>query len=216
MMALLIPLTVALSAPKADEAFDPARSAVCVRREYTKTDDAGQAVKVANIGSGTVVAQENGLSLILTNHHVCPETGEWVRVAHRWRRYDAQVVLAVERYDLAALVVFAKLSPSGIARTTPKPGAELRMCGYGLMLPCLKVGRATDRYADEQGVRTHFTTLATESGDSGSGLFDASGRLAGVVWGSQGAAVPLESVRAFARHVAETGGQFPLLAKELR
>lgn len=212
MIATLMAASMVIPAPQAEVTVEPHQAAVCVRREFMQPDGS----KAAGLGSGVVVAHEAGWSLILTNNHVCPEVGKTVKVGHNWKRYDAWVACSDKDLDLAALMVRAPLPAARIATDKPKAGAELWQYGFGLQLPCRKSGKATDNYQTAQGRPTHFTTIDTESGDSGSGVIDARGHVVGVTWGSGGAVVELDAVRRFTERVARESKMFPALAKELR
>lgn len=205
---LLAALMAPALAPESALAADPPASCVVVRR----TDRAAGA---ANLGSGTVVACEGGWSLVLTNSHVCPKAGEYAEIALGWKRYRAWVCYAPGEPDLAALLVRAELPASAPSGAEPEPGCVVYQWGYGLQLPALKTGKLTADTAKTAGTRflTRFTTIDTESGDSGSGVFDAAGRLVAVTWGSGGAAVDLSEVRPFLHRVANETRLFPKLAE---
>jgi S1-C subfamily serine protease len=152
-------------------------------------------------GSGTVVASGKGVSRVLTNHHVCPDDGDRITVEHKGKAYPAARLAWDKSIDLACLEVRGvELPAAKIAAGDPAPGSTVRQWGHpkACKEAVPKSGRAI-------GGRTIFaTTIPSESGDSGAGVFDAAGDLVGVCWGRRldngtETCVPLADVRRFLR-----------------
>ena len=173
------------------------------------------------VGSGTVVACEGGLSLVVTNRHVVPDRGGGVVVTLGGTKYAVKYHAAHPdpAVDLALLTVAGELPTAEVGDAEPAAGTELRQWGYeyrGGGKPVPKHGRAVAH----AGANLH-STMPCESGDSGCGVFDDRGRLVGVNHGYVGTpgnrgdalAVRLNVLRAFLRDRA--GAVFPKLAGRL-
>lgn len=171
-------------------------------------------------GSGTVVACDGTKSLILTNAHVVENDDFPVTVVHNRRRYLAKYVtgsavshpvnpatgqrlIRVQGMDLCLLTVDAVLPVAAIAETAPDRDEKLTQYGYGgradYQSPTTKEGYVS--YVPDTDSLT--STVPSQPGDSGSGLFNSRNELVGVTWGGmpyaghQDYAVPLLSVRTF-------------------
>lgn len=194
-------------------------------------------------GTGTVVACEGGKSLVLTNAHVVPHGANPITVRHGNDTYPATFVAAGSRHgrgyepDLCLLVVDAEMPAVEIADSPPRIGERLRQWAFGGQRfgagPTFKVGVVADPVRPD-GSRLVGgdveSSLPTQSGDSGSGVFNDAGELVGVTWAAgpgyeengrwvgtdpqrQHSAVPLAKVRAFVKtHAAKL---FPRLAVRL-
>jgi hypothetical protein len=202
---------LAADPPAAAKAADP--SSASVRVGY-------RVGAVQAWGTGTVLACEGGKSLVLTNRHVCPDAkGKATVVKDGWE-YPAAFVAADAAADLALVETEWELpAAAGIAAAEPAPGTRLTMWGYGgNWAPTRKagpLGPVRGRRVDD-GSEVGQAGVVSVDGDSGSGLFDAAGRLVAVVWGGDGrtaATVPLAYVRSFVR--GKCGGQYPELAKAI-
>jgi S1-C subfamily serine protease len=211
-----------------ETATDPKASSVLVQRDMG--NGTGQA------GTGTVIASENGKCLVLSNAHVVENDARPLFVRKGAKVYPATFVASsrvvptgpgsihVEGPDLALVVIDADLPAVKIADARPAPGARLRQFGYGGRRPgdepSFKEGKVTaNRYAND-----YLTgTLVSQSGDSGSGLFNDQGELVGVTWGGTLAdptahvmAVPLPVVKVYVAASTERKGLFPRLRERLK
>lgn len=161
-------------------------------------------------GSGTVIACENGWSLVLTNRHVAPRRERTLVVTADGRGEYEAVYLDVnpDEGDLAVLAVRAELPAAEVSAEEPKPGEAVTVYGFGGRprgaLPKTRTGVVLPDHRDGYHYRTANglkVTVETVPGDSGSGVFNARGRLVGVVWGFGGMSVRVGPVRAFVRGV---------------
>jgi S1-C subfamily serine protease len=202
--------------------LDPARTTVFVHRDLG--GGRGQA------GTGTVIACEAGKSLVLTNAHVADAPDGTYTVTHDGTTYPATYVtgsaisrltpgsVRVDGPDLALVSVEATLPVAALAPDLPRPGARVRLWGFGGRLadqgPVEKAGEVLDAtgYVEPMFV----STTQTSSGDSGSGVFNDAGELVAVHWGGgdrRAHAVPLEAVRSFLREKARAS--FPRFAQRV-
>lgn len=202
---------------------DPARFTVFVHRD---TGGGG-----GEAGTGTIVACEDGRSLVLTNAHVAAVDAAYT-VTHAGRVHAARylagspvdrlgpALIDVRGPDLAVLVVDAELPAAPVADEAPARGERVRLWGFGGRLgvegALEKVGRAVGlaRFT----VPTFSYTARTISGDSGSGVFNDRGELVAVHHGcendgSVAYGVPLAQVRQFLR--THAGRLFPRLSARL-
>lgn len=150
---------------------------------------------VGTAGTGTVIACEDGRSLVLTAAHVVPDGAKPLAVVLPGGRRTAATYLGgsavvatgpqsiqVQGPDLAVLSVAAELPAVEVADRPPAVGSRVRQFGYGGRVPgsapSSKAGVVADRgrYAGE----VMCTSLPCQSGDSGAGLFDDADELVGV------------------------------------
>jgi hypothetical protein len=117
-------------------------------------------------------------------------TGEAVVTFPDRRPLEAELVAVDRAWDLAALKIAPpQAEPATVATEHPKPGDPLRSCGYG----------CDGRYWCNQGRALGYAKTATTStyetlelsgcardGDSGGPVFNASGELVAVLWGTDG------------------------------
>lgn len=151
-----------------------------------------------SIGSGSLVEYE-GQYAILTNYHVVKDGRGRIRVAFAdgtWR--TATLVGTDPTWDLAALELSEPpkgITPAKLQYGTEakwEPGQRLESAGYG---PDGKLAVNSGRFL---AYRTRAGATAADwlemsgrarQGDSGGPIFDARGRLAGVLWGTDGRSV---------------------------
>ncbi len=212
MTAVLLSLLLAGPVPCA-AAPDPAACSVFIRY--------GSAA-----GSGTCVACEGGHSLVLTNAHVCPDQGVRVAVDAGGKTYQGFVVYsegAARGADLAAVFVWGELPAARLADAEPAVGCAVCQYGHpwhrnGGLMPKTGTFLGVAPFREQSGERVVETTVVSESGDSGSGVFVGS-ELVAVTWGGSGGracCVPLAAVRRVLGHVARgLGDHFPRLKDRL-
>lgn len=170
-------------------------------------------------GSGTVVAVEQGKSLVLTNRHVVPDKGAKITVSRVGLELDAELVSASETADLAVLVVKAELPTAILSRSVPNAMAPVYYRGYpggGDQRLKRAIVHGVNGHSATQGV-VWWIRARAEGGDSGSGVFGNGGELVGVVWGVDGvhtAAVHLSEIYIFLYSVSDGAG-FKKLHKRL-
>lgn len=174
-------------------------------------------------GSGTVVACEDGKSLVLTNRHVVDNPGS-ASITVKDKTYAATVLAMDSKADLAILLVKAELPVVEIAESEPATGEPVRQWGrdwHGQGKPIFKTGKyigVTAGVRTDGSAYTYETTIDSISGDSGCGIFDRTGRLVAVNWGRPNVghgqlAVGLKDVVAFLKK--ETASHFPRFSKAL-
>lgn len=142
-------------------------------------------------GSGTLVHKDGKQGIVLTCAHLFRgEAGDVTVTFPDGRRFEADLAAVDQAWDLAALrITQPEAMPVTIATDHPKPGDRLQSCGYG----------SDGRYWCNQGrVLGYVRTAATKTyetlelsgrardGDSGGPVFNASGELVAVVWGTDG------------------------------
>ncbi|MFH1924376.1 MAG: serine protease [Planctomycetota bacterium] len=142
-------------------------------------------------GSGTLVHNDAERGIVLTCAHLFrQETGNVSVTFSDGRRFEANLLAADQAWDLAALAIAKPLAaPVTIADDHPKPGDQLQSCGYGSdgRYWCNQ-GRVLG-YARTGATRTYETLELSgraRDGDSGGPVFNASGELVAVLWGTDG------------------------------
>lgn len=131
---------------------------------------------VERTGSGVVVA----LGIVATNAHIL-QGSSGLHIHSGGRTWHARVRFVDPSRDLALLdVTGLDLPPAHLADQEPAEGAPLTSWGY----PFGQGPRATTGFLalgwSYQGARLLQAELASAPGNSGGGLFDASGRLVGL------------------------------------
>lgn len=146
-------------------------------------------------GSGVVIANDGHTALVLTNRHVAVGHENlpgrcFVRISGHRIPIPAEVVAVDGRADLACVRCRAeRLGPAvPLAKTIPAVGQTLHHVAFpGGFGPCRQEGvfigermTFTDTGANSYGLR-----MDSQQGDSGSPVFTADGKLAGIVWGGR-------------------------------
>ena len=163
-----------------------------------------QVVKVDGRGggafdSGTGVSV--GAHVVLTNAHL---TRDPVTVVTRCGEQQLDVD-RIERSDAAdvALLVTAgpTLLPTALAEHDPEPGDRVLLAGYPGGDLAIYEGRVDGTLREADGERLLRFSPEPQTGQSGSPLLDADGRVAGLVFarettGAQGLAIPASRLRA--------------------
>lgn len=186
-------------------------------------------------GTGTVIAAENGKSLILTNAHVVPSAAHSITVTYwcdrkPWTSKATYIagssvddvgpsLIRVNGPDLALLSIDADLHPVEIADAIPAAGESVSLYGFGgtgsVVYPRQKNGEVLrdDNWRTTAGDPIARTSIESTHGDSGSGIFNDRGQLVAVLWG--GGAVRLDTVHAFTVTTLSSGGRGPGLFPRL-
>lgn len=185
-----------------------------------------------NAGSGTVIACENGKSLILSCTHVVPDDKGTITIWIKDKKYEAkflaaskqieevgptgQKFLTIDGPDLSLIVIDVALPVVEIATANPKLGDKVRQWGFA--------GGKTDNgpfYKEGKITKTDelWSTSDARRGDSGCGLFNDKDELVGVVHSRSidedvpgGLAVPVEDVRKWLKGKVK---DFPELKKKI-
>jgi Trypsin-like peptidase domain len=139
-------------------------------------------------GSGTLVGVRGDRALVVTNWHVVRDgTGLVEVVFPDGFRSHARPLRVDSDWDLAALVIWRpNAEPVKIATLPPRPGDILTIHGYGRGKYRIATGRCTTFYAPQPNFPHEVLELDVEArqGDSGGPIFNQSGELAGVLFGS--------------------------------
>lgn len=141
-------------------------------------------------GSGVLVAASGTTGTVLTNWHVVRSHRNSLTVT--WpdgTSSPAKVLASDEAWDLAALsVAKPAAAPVEIAAKAPRLGERLTIAGYGPDGKYLEqTGAVTDYLQPTVRHPRQFVEVqaAARQGDSGGPMFDADGRLAGVLFGQR-------------------------------
>lgn len=238
---LAVAVAIAIAALARAEAIDPPpakaiytapptvniQAAAIAHSVVYVTQDMGNGSTAA--GTGTVIAAEDGHSLILTNAHVA-QAGHAHSVTY-WsdgKPYTSPAKflegsrvsntgpnsIQVHGPDLAILVLeAAELRPVEIATAIPAAGEAVQLYGFGGAglngtVPLHKTGKTmpADGWQTMAGDPIQRTSIQTVNGDSGAGIFNDAGQLVAVHWG--GGAVRLDTVHSFTVQVLERKSLF--------
>lgn len=142
-------------------------------------------------GSGTLIEQDGG-AIVLTCAHLFRDGPGPIQVTFAdGGSLEATLIGRDNAWDLAALRLGTTpaVTPVAIAAVHPKPGETLTSCGYGSdgRYWCNR-GRVLG-YARTSNTTTYETLELSGSardGDSGGPVFNASGELVAVLWGTDG------------------------------
>jgi hypothetical protein len=141
-------------------------------------------------GSGTLVDVRDQYGVVITNWHVVRDATGSISVVFPDGFRSAARVLRVDRdWDLAALLIWRpQVTPVSIASRAPQPGERLTIAGYGAGDYRSSSGRCTQYVAPSSRHPFEMVEVATSArqGDSGGPMLNASGELAGVLFGSGG------------------------------
>ena len=142
-------------------------------------------------GSGTLVYKDAAQGIVVTCAHLFRgQEGKVVVTFPDGRPIEADLVAVDRAWDLAAVKIAPpQAEPVTVAAQHPKPGDPLQSCGYGFdgRYWCNQ-GRALG-YARTAGTSTHEMlelSGCARDGDSGGPVFNASGELVAVLWGTDG------------------------------
>ncbi len=187
-----------------------------------------------NIGSGTVIACENGKSLILTCGHVVPDQGLKITVTHNGKTYDAKYLtgskvvekphptipntstLEIDGLDLALIEVEAVLPVAKLAKAPVKKGDKVKQWGFsgGVIEngPFYKEGKVVEE-------SSFWATADARPGDSGTAVYNEAGDIVGVCHARSSdtnlpsvLAIPLDDLKGWLKDNAKT---YPKLLKSM-
>ena len=140
-----------------------------------------------SLGSGVLVDANARQGLVLTNWHVIRDSRSAVLVQFPDGFQSAGTVVRFdETWDLAAISIWKPpATPVALAVRNPVPGDPLSIAGYGRGAYRAQAGRCTEYLSPGSGYPRELVELAAPArqGDSGGPILDASGRLAGVLFG---------------------------------
>ncbi|MBR4975887.1 MAG: trypsin-like peptidase domain-containing protein [Thermoguttaceae bacterium] len=174
------------------------RSVVRVYNAYEETISTADATlgptrrRVVEKGSGAVVADSAGTRYVLTAAHIFRDgRGQISAQSVDGRVFAASLVLASEECDVALLRVDASpdVPALTIAASWPRQGETVWRAGFGPnetlqeRAGVVKGYVKTDRYATYETLKIDGPA---RQGDSGGPVYNASGEIVGVVWGTDG------------------------------
>jgi len=166
-------------------------AAVCRIRAY---DSAGQ----PSIGSGVLV-RYRGQLVVLTARHVVRGVTRTVVWLATGKTLSARQLAYDETWDCAVLKIgeVEGVTPAEMVygdEAVQKPGSQLESCGYGgdgklavnsgLFLGYRRSPRTNGGPTDWMAISGR-----ARGGDSGGPIFDSAGRVAGILWGTNGSEV---------------------------
>ncbi|MDD4269183.1 MAG: serine protease [Pirellulales bacterium] len=141
-----------------------------------------------SLGSGSLVAANERLGLVVTNWHVVRDARGPITVVFPDGFRSGASILATDRdWDLAALAIWRPpATPLRLAAHAPQPGETLTIAGYGSGKYRAVSGRCVQYLSP--GGNNPFELLevavAARDGDSGGPILNAQGELAGVLFGA--------------------------------
>lgn len=174
------------------------RSVVRVYNAYEETISTADAAlgptrrRVVEKGSGAIVADSQGARYVLTAAHIFRDgRGQIVAQSLDGRAFPAQLVLASEECDVALLRVDAARDVPAltISSSWPRQGETVWRAGFGPdeklqeLAGVVKGYVKTDRYATYETLKIDGPA---RQGDSGGPVYNESGEIVGVVWGTDG------------------------------
>jgi hypothetical protein len=140
-----------------------------------------------SLGSGVLVDVNRSQGLVLTNWHVVRDSRSAVLVQFPDGFQSAGTVVRWdEAWDLAALVIWKpRATPVEIAARPPALGEILTIAGFGRGPYREQSGPCLDYLSPSTGYPREFVELkaTARQGDSGGPIFNADGKLSGVLFG---------------------------------
>lgn len=145
---------------------------------------------VTSFGTGTLIAKDERCGWVLTCAHLFRDGVGRVTVSFADGAYAARLLAWDRPADLAVLEIAAPAAnPPPIREDVPAVGEAVTFCGFGSTGRLqVKPGRVLGyvRTAGLPGRETLQVSGGADNGDSGGPIFDAGGRLVGVLWGTDG------------------------------
>lgn len=145
----------------------------------------------SSLGSGTLIDVRDGYGLVVTNWHVVRDATGPIEVRFPGGHISRGVVHKVDSdWDLAAVAIEAPpgVAPVRLAARPPREGEPLTIAGYGSGAYRAQTGTCTQFLAPSP--RHPFemveVNVPARQGDSGGPILNASGELAGVLFGEGG------------------------------
>lgn len=172
-----------------------------------------------SIGSGTVIAVEEGKAIVLTAHHVVG-SARTVTVDFPFRPVQGRVIANGGAIDLAAIEVDAPswITCVPVADSPPPNGSHVTQVGFPHGWgPVTRSGQIHGTAGAIAGSQVNGYSFDIQPGDSGSGAFNDDGQLVGVCnWGGTGQclSVSVRDINAFISQRCQP--LFPNLFKRLR
>jgi hypothetical protein len=138
-------------------------------------------------GSGTLVAADRSLGLVLTCSHLFDQSTDGIIVSFTDGKLFAARLLDRDRaHDLAALSI-RRPAAVPLAVSDEPPNGRLAACGFGPhgQFRCV-LGDITGQAVAAGAIHPSLTMAgAVRPGDSGGGVFNSRGEVVGVVWGQR-------------------------------
>lgn len=139
------------------------------------------------MGSGTLVACNDSVGLVLTCSHLFNTSKSQIVVTFQnGRRFAANLIDLDRANDLAALAIRRpELAPLTVGEN--EPAGILTACGFGPNGVFRNVSGSITGHPTAAGATYPSTTIsgAVRAGDSGGGVLDTRGQVVGVVWGQR-------------------------------
>ncbi len=174
------------------------RSVVRVYNAYEETIAGVDAVlgptrrRVVEKGSGAFVADSVGARYVLTAAHIFRDgRGQITAQSLDGRIFAASLVLASEECDVALLRVDAPSDVPAltIAASWPRQGETVWRAGFGPNETLQELAGVVKGYVKTERYSTYETLKIdgpARQGDSGGPVYNASGEIVGVLWGTDG------------------------------
>lgn len=174
------------------------RSVVRVYNAYEETVSTADVAlgptrrRVVEKGSGAIVADSAGTRYVLTAAHIFRDgRGQITAQSVDGRIFAASLVLASEECDVALLSVEASTDVPAltISASWPRQGETVWRAGFGPNETLRELAGSVKGYVKTDRYSTYETLKIdgpARQGDSGGPVYNASGEIVGVVWGTDG------------------------------